>query len=442
MRKFVGVVVSAGLIAGSNAQAQGLSTIEITGPSGGLSQSIWNTGQNIIGVTPGVWNAFGALSICAGGVANFSIVCPVSNATTTVSASRNGVSLGNLAYLPNSAVPNGYIRLVPWTGVTDPVTLNISHPGYPSLSVNTPSLAGASVMPLASNVTVSYASGSLSPTFTWQNPSGAQVDNVRVWLYDTTQRISQGVIGSSGVANAIFARDLGPNATLFTLDPGSPGLTQSLQVGRQYSLAILNQDLRNNNGTGTSDNTLSQSQAFVNFTLSNSGTVRPVYLPTLLPGTSPVFQFNIDGITPNQTFSLDPDVAVGYDFQIGAGNPNFASVTLPSGLAPGNEYNLFLWNGSTWVTSGSILGGSMHSFGGNGVDRFRITGIPVSANLDPADPTAFVTDVTFSGSGSFTGTMTPLTAPVPELETWAMLVAGFGLVASVTRRRRQTCATT
>ena len=213
-------------------------------------------------------------------------------------------------------------------------------------------------------------------------------------------------------------------------------MTQSLQVGRQYSLAILDQDLRNNAGRGSSDNTLSQSQVFVNFTLSANGNVNPVYLPTLLPGTRPVFQFNIGAIVAGQTFSLDPDVAGGYDFQIGAGNANFASVTLPAGLAPGDQYNLFLWSGSQWVAAGSVPGGTAHAFGGSGVDRFRVTGIPVSANLDPNSPTAFVTDVTFAGAGSFTGTMTPLTARVPEPSTWALLVAGFGLVGTAARRRK------
>jgi hypothetical protein len=161
-----------------------------------------------------------------------------------------------------------------------------------------------------------------------------------------------------------------------------------------------------------------------------------VYLPTLLPGTSPVFSFNIGNIVANQTYSIDPDVAIGYDYRIGAGNPNFASVSLPTGLAPDNQYNLLLWDGTQWVAAGSILGGTAHSFGGSGVDRFRITGIPLSANLDPNSPTAFVTDLTFTGAGSFTGTMTPLTAPVPEPGTWAMLVAGLGLIGTAIRRRK------
>jgi hypothetical protein len=108
----------------------------------------------------------------------------------------------------------------------------------------------------------------------------------------------------------------------------------------------------------------------------------------------------------------------------------------PDALAPGIQYNLLLWIGSQWVAAGSILGGVAHAFGGSGLDRFRITGIPPSANLDPNSPTAFVTDLTFAGSGSFTGTMKPLTAPVPEPESWAMLIAGLGLIGTAVRRRK------
>ncbi|MGA2871684.1 MAG: hypothetical protein ABSF34_21300, partial [Verrucomicrobiota bacterium] len=39
--------------------------------------------------------------------------------------------------------------------------------------------------------------------------------------------------------------------------------------------------------------------------------------------------------------------------------------------------------------------------------------------------TDFVTDLTFVGNGQFTGTMTPITANVPELSTWGLTMLGF-----------------
>jgi hypothetical protein len=57
-------------------------------------------------------------------------------------------------------------------------------------------------------------------------------------------------------------------------------------------------------------------------------------------------------------------------------------------------------------------------------------GIETSAQLDPHDTTAFVTGLTFTDDGDFTGTMTPITERVPEPETLglfalALIVSGF-----------------
>lgn len=50
-------------------------------------------------------------------------------------------------------------------------------------------------------------------------------------------------------------------------------------------------------------------------------------------------------------------------------------------------------------------------------------------------------DLTFTpGNGTFNGTanLTGVSGPVPELATWGMMIAGFGLVGGVLRRRRAT----
>ena len=67
--------------------------------------------------------------------------------------------------------------------------------------------------------------------------------------------------------------------------------------------------------------------------------------------------------------------------------------------------------------------------------RFR-EGIDESLGLDPDNATAFVTQVTFTGDGTFTGTMTAITA-VPEPSTWAMMILGFVGVGYMTYRRRK-----
>jgi len=62
----------------------------------------------------------------------------------------------------------------------------------------------------------------------------------------------------------------------------------------------------------------------------------------------------------------------------------------------------------------------------------------IAAGLDPLDTTAFVTGLTFTGAGLFTGTQTPLTvdvAAVPEPETYALFLAGLAAIVGLTRRR-------
>ena len=52
--------------------------------------------------------------------------------------------------------------------------------------------------------------------------------------------------------------------------------------------------------------------------------------------------------------------------------------------------------------------------GAGGLSRFRVGDIETAAGLDPSNTTAFVTGLSFTGSGSFTGTQTPITVNVPD----------------------------
>ena len=52
-----------------------------------------------------------------------------------------------------------------------------------------------------------------------------------------------------------------------------------------------------------------------------------------------------------------------------------------------------------------------------------------------SNSTAFVSQVTFTGDGQFTGSMTAITA-VPEPSTWAMMILGFAGLGFMAYRRK------
>jgi hypothetical protein len=137
----------------------------------------------------------------------------------------------------------------------------------------------------------------------------------------------------------------------------------------------------------------------------------------------------------NRVF-IDPDVAIGYEYVVNSG-PAVASVLLPS--IGDDRFGLALWNGSDWVdTTYELWAGIEFDFterlASDGLRRFRITGIETASSLDPNDPLAFVTGLTFLGGGTVSITQTALTTPVPEPSAWVMLVAG-SMVVGLRKRR-------
>lgn len=131
---------------------------------------------------------------------------------------------------------------------------------------------------------------------------------------------------------------------------------------------------------------------------------------------------------------IDPELAIGYDYEVLSG-PNFASMLLPN-IGDG-QYELWLWNELLGIyVFDQVVGHDVEfDFANGGVNRFRILGIELVAGLDPNDPLAFMTGLTFTGAGEAEMTMTPLTITVPEPGSLALLATALAAMAFAVRRR-------
>jgi hypothetical protein len=164
----------------------------------------------------------------------------------------------------------------------------------------------------------------------------------------------------------------------------------------------------------------------------------PTYLPDVSPGAGPtgqaVYQFN-SPVSTGIPILLDPLVATGFIYQTGATDPNFASVLLPN-IGNSSPYQVYTRNGTAFVFDTNLAANTLLNFGPGGVSEFEVLGIDPSLALDPSNATDFVTQLTFTGDGNFTGTMTPITTAVPEASTWAMMILGFVGLGFMSYRRK------
>ena len=170
------------------------------------------------------------------------------------------------------------------------------------------------------------------------------------------------------------------------------------------------------------------------FDFSPTSTGVPVNLPTYDPLTHN-FTYSMS-VVPGVEVFIDPQIAEGYDYRIGAGNPNFQSVELPQGIGD-SLYDLYLFDseGNLVLLQHDLAGGTVFDFGPGGLDAFRVLGIELSAMVDPTDITAFVTGLTFTGAGDFTGTQTPLVVDVSAVpEPPGLLLLMIGIAALVAAR--------
>lgn len=126
-------------------------------------------------------------------------------------------------------------------------------------------------------------------------------------------------------------------------------------------------------------------------------------------------------IGPNGTARpawFDPEVAVGYVYEMLSADFSFAGVEIPFDYGDG-LFDLFLWDAilGDYVDSDiDLTTGTYFDFlslvSDDGLQRFSIRGIELAANVDPLDPEGFVTGLTFIGEPEGAAfTMTALTSP-------------------------------
>src|SRR5271165_3861250 len=374
-------VLSAGALLGcaSSAVANPISVTD-------LALRIDDTGPNDIGINSG--EPSDRILISA-------TVTPNGFAGTTATAQPINLSIPPilLPFFPTTVSPNEFITSIPYdSNLTGQWTLTFTNDGD-TTTATTPSLMGVTPAPFANSGTES-GSG-LNPTFTWSYPTS--VNGVAVQIYDKSSLIN-------GHVNVVFYQPLRGAMNHFTLPTVLAG-GFTLTPGTNYVLDLKGLVLRDPTGPLTLANTASLTEAFFDFTPTSGSIQPPINLPTI--DSNGVYHFNLTVQSNTTTYYIDPTVATGFIYTIGAGNPNFATVVLPA-LQPSEPYTIIWDNG---LHKEQRLGGEILNFLQTdplGVSTFTVRGIDPADGLDPTSGTEFVTGLTFFSSGSFTGTMTPL----------------------------------
>ena len=337
----------------------------------------------------------------------------------------NGFNVGQFTCSPLAVNGNFCARTTAFvTSRLDPWTLRFTR-GTDSLLRTGPSLAGAeTAVPFPVSVTLS-GSG-LTPRISWQVPGGFVPDGFRVNLFDKSRILN-------GQADVVHSVAISAASTFYDI-PSTFSSGLSLREGGNYTINLQLIDTRGDVPfTNNNAQVLRRSSSFFAFTPLSGNSPPDVALPTVVNG---VYNFHITQVGPGNITFIDPFVAIGYDYATGPGDPNFASVLLPK---VGDGQFTLAFTDVTGARSVRLAQGSQYFFGAGGVSAFRVSDIETSAGLDPADATAFITGLSFTANGSFTGTMTPITVfvPVPEPGRFALGALGLLVIGARLRRQRQ-----
>ncbi|REL37211.1 choice-of-anchor L family PEP-CTERM protein [Thalassotalea euphylliae] len=153
------------------------------------------------------------------------------------------------------------------------------------------------------------------------------------------------------------------------------------------------------------------------------------------------FVFTLPDVQQDETIWFDPDVASGYTYTSSLAiatvtAPPFDAVPDPDGYILEFMFNNMLQQFA--LNSGETFDFVLNGF--NGVTTFSIQGINLDLALDPDNPQAFVTGVSFAESGALSFTQDPITVFVPDVndipEPASILIISLGLGGLALRRRK------
>ncbi len=144
--------------------------------------------------------------------------------------------------------------------------------------------------------------------------------------------------------------------------------------------------------------------SFGNFDVENGESEFTPLMPdeNVEVGEESEFVFTLPEVEAGETIWFDPDVSTGYTYTAGNGG-QFASVTAPTLLSVNDaDGYLITFTDSLGVEeTKALMAGQTLDFPFP-VTTFTLTGINEDLMLDPTDPTAFVTGVSFEDTGSYT----------------------------------------
>ena len=394
-----------------------------------------NRNFNSLGFLVGQYLRIGANSVTPNGLGG-----------TTGVAALSGTSFQtNIYYSPGPLIQNFFSRslsittqqLAAGSPIFNPWTLSFTN-GENSSQAIVQLQSGAQIAHFVQTITLSGSSA--RPTFTWTPPPAPPgtsiiptVNGYRINIYDKAlinNNPAQGPVNNGAVASV----NLSPNITTYTVNENDFTVkNHSFELGKSYSIEISMIQTRDGSSLNLSNSNLqSIARTYADFT-PLAGGAPVVNLPVVLANGS--FKFNMT-VVAGQTYFIDPVVAIGYDYAIGLGDPNFQSVLLPRDIGDG-LYDIFGYNNLNQVVllAHDWAAGVAFDFGAGGVDWFRVAGIETSAGLNPANTTAFITGLTFVSAGNFTGTQTPLLQNVPEPATLALVGLALAGIAATRRRK-------